>query len=107
MTRKEILEKTIDFDDAIHWIVKLEKEKCELLGLIQAKDKLIEKMKRVKSVQKVGVKTMSQAARRLEILDKVLSLFGMRVGAYQTADMDILGDIVVGVRLTIYFMSSR
>ena len=43
MTRKEILEKTIDFDDAIHWIVKLEKEKCELLGLIQAKDKLIEK----------------------------------------------------------------
>lgn len=26
--------------------VALEKEKCELLGLIQAKDKLIEKMKR-------------------------------------------------------------
>ena len=69
--------------------------------------KLDKKIKRVKSVQKVGVKTMSQAARRLEILDKVLSLFGMRVGAYQTADMDIQGDIVVGVRLTIYFMSSR
>lgn len=47
---------------------------------------------------------MSQVARRLEILDKVLALFGMRVGAYQTADMDIQGDIVVGVRLTIYFM---
>lgn len=33
MTRKEILEKTIDFDDAIHRIVRLEKEnaalKCE------------------------------------------------------------------------------
>ena len=69
--------------------------------------KLDKKIKRVKSVQKVGVKTMSQAARRLEILDKVLSLFGMRVGAYQTADMDIQGDIVVGIRLTIYFMSSR
>lgn len=69
--------------------------------------KLDKKIKRVKSVQKVGVKTMSQAARRLEILDKVLALFGMRVGAYQTADMDIQGDIVVGVRLTIYFMSSR
>lgn len=27
-------------------ITKLEEEKCELLGLIQAKDKLIEKMKR-------------------------------------------------------------
>ena len=50
---------------------------------------------------------MSQAARRLEILDKVLALFGMRVGTYQTADMYIQGDIVVGVRLTIYFMSSR
>lgn len=50
---------------------------------------------------------MSQAARRLEILDKVLALFGIRVGAYQTADMDIQGDIVVVVRLTIYFMSSR
>lgn len=50
---------------------------------------------------------MSQAARRLEILDKVLALFGMRVGAYQTVDMDIQGDTVVGVRLTIYFMSSR
>ena len=57
--------------------------------------------------KKVGVKTMSQAARRLEILDKVLALFGMRVGDYQTADMDIQGDTVVGVRLTIYFMSSR
>ena len=51
MTRKEILEKTIDFDDAIHWIVKLKKEKCELLGLIQAKDKLIEKMKRCKNCE--------------------------------------------------------
>ena len=51
MTKKEILEKTIDFDDAIHWIVKLEKEKCELLGLIQAKDKLIEKMKRCKNCE--------------------------------------------------------
>ena len=50
---------------------------------------------------------MSQAARPLDILDKVLALFGIRVGAYQTADMDIQGDIVVGVRLTIYFMSSR
>lgn len=69
--------------------------------------KLDKKIKSVKSVQKVGVKTMSQAARRLEILDKVLALFGMRVGAYQTADMDIQGDTVVGVRLTIYFMSSR
>lgn len=30
---------------------ELEKEKCELLGLIQAKDKLIEKMKRCKNCE--------------------------------------------------------
>lgn len=66
--------------------------------------KLNKKAKRAKHVQKVGVKTMSQAARRLEILDKVLALFGMRVGAYQTADMDIQGDVITSVRLTVYFM---
>lgn len=32
--------------NALDKIKELEKEKCELLGLIQAKDKLIEKMKR-------------------------------------------------------------
>ena len=32
MTRKEILEKTIDFDDAIHRIIRLEEElaRCKL-----------------------------------------------------------------------------
>ena len=30
MTRKEILEKTIDFDDAIHRIVRLEEENAKL-----------------------------------------------------------------------------
>ena len=32
-------------------VAELEKEKCELLGLIQAKDKLIEKMKRCKNCE--------------------------------------------------------
>lgn len=66
--------------------------------------KLNKKTKRIKSMHNIGVKTMGQAARRLEILDKVLSLFGMRIGAYQTADMDIQGDTVLSIRLTIYFM---
>lgn len=66
--------------------------------------KLDKKTRRVKPVREIGVKTMSRAARRLEILDKVLQLFGMRVGAYQTVDMDIQGDVVMGVRLTVYFM---
>lgn len=66
--------------------------------------KLNKKIKHVKPVQEIGVKTMSQAARRLEILDKVLQLFGMRIGAYQTADLDIQGDAVVGICLTVYFV---
>lgn len=66
--------------------------------------KLNKKMKHVRSVREIGVKTMSQAARRLEILDKVLQLFGMRIGAYQTADMDIQGDVIMSVRMTVYFV---
>lgn len=66
--------------------------------------KLNKKVRRAKYLHKMGVKTMGQAARRLEILDKVLSLFGMRIGAYQTADLDIQGDVILSVRLTVYFM---
>lgn len=66
--------------------------------------KLDKKTKRIKPVHEMGVKSLGQATRRLEILDKVLQLFGMRVGAYQTADMDIQGDAVMGVRLTVYFV---
>ena len=66
--------------------------------------KLNKRTKHIKPVREIGVKTMSKAARRLEILDKVLSLFGMRVGAYQTADLDIQGDTVLSVRITVYFM---
>lgn len=66
--------------------------------------KLDKKTKRIKPVYKIGVKTMGQAARRLEILDAALQLFGMRIGAYQSADMDIQGDTIMGVRLTVYFV---
>lgn len=69
------------------------------------KHKLNKKVKRMKSrPTQVGVSSLGKAARRLEILDKVLTLFGMRVGAYQTADLDIQGDVIMGVRLTVYFM---
>lgn len=67
--------------------------------------KLNKKAKHIKSVQEIGVKTLGQAARRLEILDKVLSLFGMHVGAYQTVDLDVQGDTIISVRLTVYFTS--
>lgn len=52
---------------------------------------------------RVGVSSLDKAAKRLSLLDKVLGLFGMRIGAYQTTDLDIQGDKIVGIRLTVYF----
>ena len=52
---------------------------------------------------RVGVSSLDKAAKRLSLLDKVLGLCGMRVGAYQTADLDIQGDKIVSIRLTVYF----
>ena len=66
--------------------------------------KLDKKVKRVKHEGKIGVDSLAKAARRLEILDRVLTLFGMRVGAYQTADLDMQGGRVVSIGLTVYFM---
>ena len=65
--------------------------------------KLDKKVKRL-HFDSIGVTSLSKASRRLEILDKVLALFGMRVGAYQTADLDMQGDRIVSIRLTVYFM---
>jgi len=65
--------------------------------------KLDKKAKRT-HFRNIGVTSLSKAARRLEILDKVLALFGMRVGAYQTADLDMQGDRIVGIRMTVYFV---
>ena len=65
--------------------------------------KLDKKVKRVHSGN-IGVTSLGKAARRLEILDKVLALFGMRIGAYQTADLDMQGDRIVSIRMTVYFM---
>lgn len=65
--------------------------------------KLDKKVKHIRC-SNIGVTSLGKAARRLEILDKVLSLFGMRIGAYQTADLDVQGDLVTSVRLTVYFV---
>lgn len=69
------------------------------------KHKLNKKIKRRGKVGavRVGVSSLDKAAKRLSLLDKVLRLFGMRVGAYQTADLDIQGDKIVSIRLTVYF----
>ena len=52
---------------------------------------------------RVGVSSLDKAAKRLSLLDKVLGLFGMRVGAYQTADLEVQGEKIVSIRLTVYF----
>lgn len=65
--------------------------------------KLDKKVKRVRHAN-IGVTSISKAARRLEILDRVLALFDMRVGAYQSADLDVQGDRIMSIRLTVYFM---
>ena len=65
--------------------------------------KLDKKVKRVRCGN-IGVNSLGKVARRLEILDKVLALFGMRVGAYQTADLDVQGDLIVSIHLTVYFV---
>ena len=65
--------------------------------------KLNKKVKRVRH-GKIGVSSLGKAARRLEVLDKVLTLFGMRIGAYQTADLDILDERIVSIHLKVYFM---
>ena len=68
--------------------------------------KLDKKVKRA-HFNNIGVTSLSKAARRLEILDKVLALFGMKIGAYQTADLDMQGECILGIRLTVYFMEKK
>lgn len=67
--------------------------------------KLDKKVKRT-HFNNIGVNSLAKAARRLEIFDKVLQLFGMRIGAYQTADLEMVGDRIISVDLTVYFMES-
>lgn len=65
--------------------------------------KLNKKVKRTRC-SNIGVTSLGKAARRLEILDKVLQLFGMRVGACQTADFEMANGKVISIDLTVYFM---
>lgn len=67
--------------------------------------KLDKKVRRAlkKEYHGIGI-SPAKAARRLVILDKVLALFGMRVGAYQTAEIDFQNGKEISIRLTVYFM---
>lgn len=72
-----------------------------LLSKLDKKNKRIRKSK----PHTIGVTSFGKMARRLEILDKVLALFGMRIGAYQTSEIDIQDSSIVGIKLTVYFIN--
>lgn len=56
-----------------------------------------------KMVSKVGLDSMSKAADRLKILDKVLALFKMRIGA-ENIELDASVGRIMCVRMTVYFI---
>lgn len=51
----------------------------------------------------IGVDTLSKASDRLKHLDKVLSLFKMRIGA-NSIELDAEQGLIMSVRLTVYFV---
>ena len=72
MTRKEELEKTIDFDDAVNRIVRLEKENAELKHIIatlrQEKDNVSMHAKAMEVVAKTRSDQLTKAKELLERL---------------------------------------
>lgn len=54
-------------------------------------------------IMTVGVSSLSKAADRLKLLDKVLSLFGMKIGS-DFMEIDATNGKVLGIKLTVYFV---
>ena len=65
---------------------------------------IFKKRKNLKKANKmtVGVSSLSKAADKIKLLDKVLSLFGMRVGS-NMMEIDATSGRVLGIKLTVYF----
>ena len=65
---------------------------------------IFKKRKNLKKAIKmtVGVSSLSKAADKIKLLDKVLSLFGMRVGS-DMMEIDATSGRVLGIKLTVYF----
>lgn len=51
----------------------------------------------------IGVDTLIKASDRLKLLDKVLGLFKMHIGA-NTIELDTEQGLIMSVRLTVYFV---
>ena len=54
-------------------------------------------------IMTVGVNSLSKAADRIKLLDKVLSLFGMKIGS-DFMEIDATNGEVLGIKLTVYFV---
>lgn len=68
---------------------------------------IFKKRKNMKKARKmiIGVSSLTKAADKIKILDKVLSLFGMKIGA-DMMEMDVTNGRFLGIRLTVYFVES-
>ena len=66
---------------------------------------IFKKRKNLKKAKEmsIGVSSLSKAADRIKLLDKVLSLFGMKIGS-DFMEIDATKGKVLGIRLTVYFV---
>ena len=66
---------------------------------------IFKKRKNLKKAIKmtVGVSSLSKAADKIKLLDKVLSLFGMKVGS-DMMEIEACSGRVIGIKLTVYFV---
>lgn len=63
---------------------------------------IFKKRKNLKKAKEmtIGVNSLTKAADRIKLLDKVLSLFGMKIGS-DMMEMDACSGRVIGIKLTV------
>lgn len=66
---------------------------------------IFKKRKNMEKARKmtIGVSSLTKAANRIKLLDKVLSLFGMKIGS-DMMEIDACSGRVIGIKLTVYFV---
>ena len=66
---------------------------------------IFKKRKNMKKARKmtIGVSSLSKAADRIKVLDKVLALFNMKIGS-NMMEIDATNGKILGIKLTVYFI---
>ena len=66
---------------------------------------IFKKRKNLKKAKEmsIGVSSLSKAVDRINLLDTVLSLFGMKIGS-DMMEIDATNGKVLGIKLTVYFV---